>query len=223
MKIAPHRVVVADSCQLLVGGAHCRVAARRIACPGEGAAVVGVVRACHAHFVAVVDGGRAGHRELHYIGQSQQLLAFRQVGKVEFAVLAVVLAGREAPEDTLGVVAVHKVHRCVVSGVRVVLAQRAHLTREKGRRFVALAVVREALVVHRAEEAEDSVAEAVAHSRVSLVAVDHRQHIAFLPELTDDRCGRVGALDGCAELLPVVGRERGVVHHVETPAVRAWV
>jgi len=118
-------------------------------------------------------------------------------------------------------VATQDVHHRVVAGVGVVLAYGDKLAGEQGRRLVALAVVHKALVVNRAEEAQNGVAEAIAHGRVGLVAARLGQNLELLPQLADDRRVGVFVLHGDAELLPEVGREAAVAHHVEPPAVRA--
>ncbi len=223
LALAEDLILVAQLRQLLVVGQHGRVAAGVGAVPGEGAPVVGVIVAGHGDLVAVVDGRRAGGRHLHHRGQLQQRLALGQISSVELALFAVALAGGHQPQDALRVVATQDVHHRVVAGVGVVLTDRDQLAGEEGRRLVALAVVDKALIIDRAEEAQDGVAEAVAHRRVGLVAARLGQNLELLPKLADDRRVGVLVLHGDAELLPEVGREAAVAHHVEPPAVSAAV
>ena len=223
LALAEDLVAVAQAGQQLVVGQHVGVAAGLVAVPGEDPPVVRVVVAGHGDFVAVVDGRRAGRGHLHHSGQLQHRLALGQVGGVELALLAVARAGRQQPEDALRVVATHEVHHGVVAGVGVVFADGDELAGKERRRLVGLAIVHEALVIDAAEEAEDGIAEAVAHRRIGLVAAHLGQNLELLPQLADDRRVGVDGLDVDAELLPEAGREAAVAHHVEPPAGRAAV
>ena len=150
------------------------VVAVRINGPREHAAVIGIVRAGQPHFVAIVDGRRPRHGHLDERGDALAGRAQRHIGGGELARLAVVLPRREAPERALGVMAVEQILEGVVGRVGVVFAQRVHTVREGGRWQVGVVLFGEAFIVYRAEQAEDSVAEAVAHSGVGLIAVGQR-------------------------------------------------
>ena len=114
-----------------------------------------------------------------------------------------------------------QVHQGEVGPIRVILTHREHLAGKQRGRLVGLPIIDKALVIDRAKEALDGIAEAIVHGTVSRIAIDVGQDIGFLPQLAQHDCIGFGIQDHLAEVLPETGREGRIGHHIQTPAIRA--